>query len=82
MAFLLHKLFVGTLSWYFTHTLYFLCIFIIQKSKCPKCSRILGGKATTKKNENTYFYYYCNDCKIEFKEKIIMIILISSLNLS
>ena len=43
----------------------------LQKLKCPKCSRILGGKATTKKNGNTYFYYYCNDCKIEFKEKII-----------
>ena len=43
----------------------------LQKLKCPKCNRILGGKATTKKNGNTYFYYYCNDCKIEFKEKII-----------
>ena len=35
----------------------------LQKLKCHKCSRILGGKATTKKNGNTYFYYYCNDCK-------------------
>lgn len=43
----------------------------LQKLKCPKCGRLLGGKATTKKNGNTYFYYYCNDCKIEFKEKII-----------
>ena len=43
----------------------------LQKLKCPKCGRILGGKATTKKNGNTYFYYYCNDCKIEFKEKVI-----------
>ena len=43
----------------------------LQKLKCPKCNRVLGGKATTKKNGNTYFYYYCNDCKIEFKEKII-----------
>ncbi len=43
----------------------------LQKLKCPKCSRILGGKATTKKNGNTYFYYYCNNCKIEFKEKVI-----------
>ena len=43
----------------------------LQKLKCPKCARILGGKATTKKNGNTYFYYYCNDCKIEFKEKVI-----------
>lgn len=43
----------------------------LQKLKCPKCGRVLGGKATTKKNGNTYFYYYCNDCKIEFKEKVI-----------
>ena len=43
----------------------------LQKLKCPKCNRILGGKATTKKNGNTYFYYYCNDCKIQFKEKVI-----------
>ena len=43
----------------------------LQKLKCPRCGRILGGKATTKKNGSTYFYYYCNDCKIEFKEKVI-----------
>ena len=43
----------------------------MQKLKCPKCGRVLGGKATTKKNGNAYFYYYCNDCKIEFKEKVI-----------
>ena len=43
----------------------------LQKLKCPKCGRILGGKATTKKNGKSYFYYYCNDCKFEFKEKLI-----------
>ncbi|HJJ15045.1 MAG TPA: recombinase family protein [Clostridiaceae bacterium] len=43
----------------------------LQKLKCPKCGRILGGKATTKKNGKSYFYYYCNDCKIEFKENLI-----------
>lgn len=43
----------------------------LQKLKCPKCNRILGGKATTKKNGKPYFYYYCNDCKISFKENII-----------
>ena len=43
----------------------------LQKLKCPKCGRILGGKATTKKNGNTYFYYYCSDCKVEFKENKI-----------
>ena len=43
----------------------------LQKLKCPKCGRILGGKATTKKNGKPYFYYYCNDCKISFKENVI-----------
>ena len=43
----------------------------LQKLCCPKCNRILGGKATTKKNGNTYYYYYCNDCKITIKEKNI-----------
>ena len=46
-------------------------IFIFTKLKCPKCNRILGGKATTKKNGKTYFYYYCNDCKVQFKENVI-----------
>lgn len=43
----------------------------LQKLRCSKCGRILGGKATTKKNGKSYFYYYCSDCKIEFKEKLI-----------
>ena len=43
----------------------------LQKLKCPKCNRIMGGKATTKKNGNSYYYYYCNDCKITVKEKDI-----------
>ena len=43
----------------------------LQKLKCPKCNRILGGKATTKKNGTPYFYYYCNDCKISIKENAI-----------
>lgn len=43
----------------------------LQKLKCPKCRRILDGKATTKKNGNSYFYYYCNDCKLTIKENDI-----------
>ncbi len=43
----------------------------LQKIKCPNCDRILGGKATTKSNGNTYYYYYCKDCKVIFKEKIV-----------
>ena len=43
----------------------------LQKLKCPKCNRILGGKATTKKNGKAYFYYYCRDCNINIKENTI-----------
>ena len=43
----------------------------LQKLKCPKCNRILGGKATTKKNGNSHYYYYCHDCKINIKESDI-----------
>ena len=43
----------------------------LQKLRCPKCNRILGGKATQKKNGNVYYYYYCHDCKINFKESLV-----------
>ena len=43
----------------------------LQKLKCPKCGRILGGKGTTKKNGVSYFYYYCNDCEITINENVI-----------
>ncbi len=43
----------------------------LQKLRCPKCNRILGGKATTKKNGKAYFYYYCNDCELTIKESEI-----------
>ena len=43
----------------------------LQKITCPKCGRIMGGKATKKKNDNTYYYYYCTDCKINLKETVI-----------
>ena len=40
----------------------------LQKLRCPKCSRILGGNATRKKNGKVYYYYQCNNCKITIKE--------------
>ena len=43
----------------------------LQKLKCPKCGRILGGKATKKKNGLEYYYYYCTDCKKNIKEESI-----------
>ena len=44
----------------------------LQKLKCPKCSRILAGKATTKNNGTIYYYYYCHDCKITIRENDIV----------
>ena len=43
----------------------------LQKLKCPKCNRILGGNATRKKNGDVYYYYQCHNCKISIKEKDI-----------
>lgn len=40
----------------------------LQKLRCPKCNRILGGKATKKKNGTIYYYYQCHDCKNNIKE--------------
>src|SRR5574344_28602 len=42
----------------------------LQKLTCPKCGRLMGGKATKKKNGNVY-YYYCTDCKVNLKENVI-----------
>ena len=42
----------------------------LQKLECPKCGRILGGKAAKKKSKE-YYYYYCHDCKLTVKENII-----------
>ena len=39
----------------------------MQKCLCPKCGKILGGKACKKKGHE-YFYYYCRDCKLNIKE--------------
>ena len=41
----------------------------LQKLKCPKCGRILGGNATRKKNGDVYYYYQCHDCKVSIREK-------------
>lgn len=52
----------------------------LQKLKCPKCGRILGGKATKKKNGLEYYYYYCTDCKKNIKEDDIEDSIIHLLN--
>lgn len=55
----------------------------LQKLKCPICGRIMGGKATyKKKNDTTYYYYGCQKCKNNIKEDSIensMITLLSDI---
>ena len=43
----------------------------LQKIRCPRCNNLMCGKATKKKNGNVYYYYYCNDCKLNLKENVI-----------
>jgi transcription elongation factor Elf1 len=43
----------------------------MQKLKCPKCNKIMGGRATTKKNGIVYYYYGCSHCKNNIKEDYI-----------
>ena len=43
----------------------------LQKLRCPKCGRIFAGGATHKiKADKWYFYYRCEDCKNNIKERI------------
>lgn len=44
----------------------------LQKLKCPKCNRILAGRATHKiKADKWYYYYGCENCKNNIKEQEI-----------
>ena len=43
----------------------------LQKLTCPKCGRIMGGKATRKRNGSIYYYYQCKDCKNYIREDLI-----------
>lgn len=41
----------------------------LQKLKCPKCGKLLGGGASYKRKANKWYYYYgCSDCKNNIKE--------------
>lgn len=42
-----------------------------NKLKCNKCGNFLGGKATTKKNGTTYYYYKCEKCNVYYNENDI-----------
>src|SRR5574344_770316 len=44
----------------------------LQKLKCPKCGRILAGRASHKlKADKWYYYYGCEICKNNIKEEAI-----------
>ena len=43
----------------------------LQKLTCPKCGRVMGGKATRKRNGSIYYYYQCKDCKNYIREDLI-----------
>ena len=44
----------------------------LQKLKCPKCGRILGGRASHKiKADKWYYYYGCDKCKNNIKEDVL-----------
>jgi site-specific DNA recombinase len=44
----------------------------LQKLRCPKCGRILAGRASHKlKADKWYYYYGCEDCKNNIKENDI-----------
>lgn len=44
----------------------------LQKLKCPKCGRILAGRASHKlKADKWYYYYGCEICKSNIKEEAI-----------
>lgn len=54
--------------------------YFLQKLKCPTCGRILGGKATKKKNGTSYYYYQCHNCKNNINENTIEEQMIGILN--
>ncbi|MBR1416506.1 MAG: recombinase family protein [Bacilli bacterium] len=52
----------------------------MQKIKCPKCKRIMGGNSGNSKSGEKHCYYYCPNCNIRINEKRIEKSLIKFLN--
>lgn len=52
----------------------------LQKLTWPTCGKIMGGKATRKKNQKEYYYYHCLVCNNNIKEKDIEKQMINVLN--
>lgn len=52
----------------------------MQKIKCPKCNKIMGGCSSTSKNNEKHLYYKCASCGIRINEKRIEKSLMKFLN--
>ena len=52
----------------------------MQKVRCPKCNKIIGGSSSTSKNKTKHSYYLCANCKTRINEKKIEKSLIKFLN--
>lgn len=40
----------------------------MQKVRCPKCNKIMGGSSSTSKNKTKHTYYKCANCKTRISE--------------
>lgn len=52
----------------------------MQKIKCPKCNKIMGGCSSTSKNNEKHLYYKCAGCGVRINEKRIEKSLMKFLN--
>lgn len=52
----------------------------MQKVKCPKCGKIMGGSSSTSKNKTKHTYYKCANCNIRVNETKIEKSLMKFLN--
>ena len=52
----------------------------MQKIKCPKCSKIMGGSSSTSKNKTKHIYYKCASCNTRINENRIEKSLMKFLN--
>lgn len=43
----------------------------MQKVRCPKCNKIMGGSSSTSKSKKKHFYYQCSHCTLRISEKKI-----------
>ena len=52
----------------------------MQKIKCTKCNKIMGGSSSTSKDNTKHIYYKCACCKTRINEKRIEKSLMTFLN--